>query len=161
MSINLEFLEIALGHRLVKANRIFFEIQGQLDKSVGALELEFDNCCLYLHGASDGETLLVDNKSWQDPFKEPLSPENHAFIKKYGKYAKISTNSFEIMGKVLTQFCLIQNQFGTIAGLELVFENSSIVFLVDCDEYYVMSKEDQRLNDWGLDFLETKRRYAV
>jgi len=161
MSLNLGFVEVLLGHRLIDAWQICYEFQGETDRTVAAVELKFNHAYLNLSGASNGENLQLSNEPWQDPFKEPLIQANQDYVKQYGKHLKASTNLFKNIGKNLTQYRLVQNQFQNIAGIELIFEESSSVFLVESDECYIMSKEDERISQWGFELIESTSQHVV
>ena len=44
---------------------------------------------------------------------------------------------------------LVRNPFGTLAGVVLVFAHTTVRFVVNCDESYVLTPEDPRFHEWG------------
>ena len=150
---HLTVLKGALGRRLVRAWRVFYEHNGSIATDSGPLELELDDgFVILLKGAGDGERLTVAAERWADPFVGPLSRENAQFVRQSGKWVRVEASLSNLqfpLGKRLSHMRLLKNRFGTEAGVAFDFEGEWVRFLVECDDDYVMSLDDERFLEWG------------
>lgn len=151
--VELKLLQRVVGRRLTSASRIVHEFAGQVDGDCGDLELTFDDgTIILLRGSGDGERLVMDGRAWVDPFEPPLSKENEAFVRQSGKAVRRDAQLIGAalpIGEVFENYRLVGNQFGTPAGVVMVFAGATVRFVVHCDESYVMTSDDPRFRDWG------------
>ena len=72
--------------RILGLRRVFYQVAGSLDTERGPIEVTLAGGQVFvLRAYIDADTLQVDNAAWDDPFAEPLSVENRAFVKECGK----------------------------------------------------------------------------
>lgn len=151
--MGLERLQRVVGRRLAAAGRIVHEFAAQVDADTGDLELTFDDgTVVLLRGGGDGERLVIDGCAWVDPSKRPLSEENEAFVRRSGKAVRRDAKLIgptPSVGEMFETYRLIRNQFGRVAGATLVFVHTTVRFVVNCDDSYVLTFEDPRFRDWG------------
>src|SRR4051812_33569970 len=83
-----------VDHQLLCVRRIFFTHAGKVERGSGPLELRFkDAGTLLFDVGPDGETLVVRDGPWQDPFEPgPLSLENRAWIAEHGKWTSFDVS---------------------------------------------------------------------
>lgn len=128
---------------------------GLVDGEDVFLELHFEtNKVVRLASGPNGETLRVDWDEWNDPFAEPLSPENRQFVMESGKWTAFDMSDMSpysaFMGKRIERVEAVQNKFGTFAGVVLSNSTGRIVFYVDCDEGFItFDTEDSKFVSRG------------
>ncbi len=140
-------IESVVGRDVASIERVFFEHSGAVDRQHGPLQFRFgDGSILRLDVANDGERLLVSCDEWQDPFVEPLSDENRAYVEECGKWILVSlSNAPEHAGLIGAKVCQvipIFNRFGTLAGAQFRIGSSVLNFFVDGDEADVVFGSD-------------------
>ena len=82
-----------VGRQILRIRRVFFTLGGKADRRAGPLELTFAPArTLLLDVGSDGETLIVREEPWQDPFEPPISTENHAWIAEHGQWKALDVS---------------------------------------------------------------------
>lgn len=134
-------LDDAIGQRIIRFNRIFYEYQGKIDQSSGELEIVFERFTILFGCFSDGQTLAVSEGRWIDSFQEPLSPENRNYVQTHGKWTRFDVSQEPAFSPLiqteLETYRLLENVFGILAGIELCFEGGSVFFAAYCDEEIV------------------------
>jgi hypothetical protein len=75
-----------IDFRITRVRRVHYVYRGVPDTDFGPLELAFGDRVVLLDNAADGEALRVRRQAWEDPFAEPLSGENRAFVEESGKW---------------------------------------------------------------------------
>jgi len=124
-----------------KICRIFYALGGAVEQGDGELELYFGDEVMRFSGAADGETLRAARDVWHDPFAAPLSANNETYVRDNGKWTRVDVSDLDpyatFIGKVIHGARWIRNDAGTITGVVLDTENSSLRFQVDCDECHV------------------------
>ncbi|MGX4736001.1 hypothetical protein [Kitasatospora griseola] len=79
--------DLPVGARLTRIRRIFFVQGARIDATNGPIELTFEDGAVRLFGSGpDGETLIVDQLAWVDPFAEPATEDNESFLIESGKW---------------------------------------------------------------------------
>lgn len=152
MQPDLATVEAFLGRKVVRVFRIFYECHGELDDTVGDLEIEFEGGKTLHLGGRVGEHLYVCTTPWVDPFAGELDAENLDYVREYGRFVRTDCSElrpFIPLGQAFVGFRLLRNRFDTAAGLELEFQTTVVVFIHECDESYVMSVNDERRLAWG------------
>ena len=135
-------LRPVLGKRIRGIFRVWYDFQGELDKSDGPIELDFsDDSVLVITGQSDGESLKVSNARWRDPFEPPISRENEDYISQYGRWRRVSVSDEEpykeFVGRSVAAIDLLENQFGRLAGAGIIAAGGSMYIVVEGDEDHV------------------------
>lgn len=83
-----EVVQTWAGRRITGARRIRYVDPDGSVSSDGPLELSFgDGRVCVLDAGSDGESLLIIDGYWRDPFAVPLSADNHDFIRESGRWS--------------------------------------------------------------------------
>ena len=135
------FRKIAVGRRIVSVARIFYYHRGIVDDSDGPLELTLDTATVLFDVASDGETAKIEFDRWLDPFPEPLSIENRAYVEACGCWRRMDCSDSwpysTVRGQLISGVCGLLNEFGHFAGVRIDTSNRSLWFVVKFDEAYV------------------------
>lgn len=129
-----------VGRSVTGVRRIFYEHQGSIDPTNGALELTLSDEATFLFDvASDGESLKVSYEPWQDPFTYPLSPENEAYVRESGKWTAVhaETGIEQVMGAQIEGCRLVNNAAKKVVGIQLLTTQADISARVEFDEFYV------------------------
>jgi hypothetical protein len=82
-----------LGKTVVGVRRILYVYQGAVTKDEGALELSFHDGSTALFDTAENGNMQVTSQPWVDPFAPPLSPENVAYVHRYGKWTAFDLTS--------------------------------------------------------------------
>lgn len=133
---------------LTRIERVHYLVHGALQEDSGPLQLKFESGrVIYLDSAGDGEALKLSFDEWIDPFFGKESGDNAAYIESHGKWTLVDVSESETyaryIGKQVTKLAVIVNRFGTLSGLELLFDTSPLLFWVDCDECFTSSDESE------------------
>ncbi len=155
----LDGLRRALGRRVERCARIVYVVADEEPANDGPLELGFvGGEVLLLDGASDGESLRISNEPWRDPFTEPLSAENREFVASHGAWRRQDVSSrwpySSLVGKAVADLVLLQNQFGRVAGVRILFEGGDLWFYVAGDEARVAWGPTSELVGWSQSAIE-------
>lgn len=119
------------------------------------LEIHFEDASVvYFKGASDGERLAIYPEPWEDPFAEPLSPENREFVRESGKWTKFDVSDQDsyagFIGKKVIMVESIHNDVGNLAGVALFAPDGVIQFFIDGDTGFVTCDiEDAYMKKWN------------
>lgn len=82
-----------VGEQLIRMRRIFFSHAGVVERGAGPLELTFGTGTVLLDVGGDGETLVLQDQPWQDPFEPgPLSAENQTWTAEHGKWTAVEVS---------------------------------------------------------------------
>jgi len=97
----------------------------------------------------NGEALRVKLAAWQDPFAGNLTLENQAFVDNHGKWRLQDVSMTEpyhsFIGQVLKVINPIVNQFGTLSGVQLGFDQTRLYFIVEFDECHILLDQESYL----------------
>lgn len=81
-------LTALVGQRPTRIRRVHFVSGGVADQANGPIELTLaDGTVLLFDAAADGEALSIRPEPWTDPFREPLSEENRAYLATHGRWS--------------------------------------------------------------------------
>ncbi len=132
-----------VGHRVVTASRIFYELAEFVDESRGGLELGFEGGrTVNFDGGSDGETLVLKTRPWADPFEGRMTPENQQFVDSSGKWSRFDVSNRQGYAQYIGATLLdVEPNFlisGALTSLALVFDDASTLRVgVSADETIV------------------------
>lgn len=95
-----------------------------------------------LDNAADGQTLRVRKQAWEDPFAEPLSAGNRAFVEKSGKWTAFDVSaegSFAaFIGDVLGSVEPVAAEDGAVTGVVLRTRSGGVIRVdAEADELFV------------------------
>lgn len=135
-------LSDTLGRTLVRIRRVLYTHRGAVTQGGGPLELTFaDGTAVVLDAGGDGESLAVVAGTWSDPFEEPLSEENRAFVEKSGKWAAFEVSARDpvrrAVGSQILQVEEVRNPSKKIVGARFQVGDIIIRVSVDSDELLV------------------------
>jgi hypothetical protein len=82
-----------VGSRITRVRRVHYVYRGVPDTDFGPLELTFWQPVRPVRQRWRWRTLRVRATAWEDPFAEPLSAENRAFVEKSGKWAAFDVSA--------------------------------------------------------------------
>lgn len=108
LSSDLSVLDDHVGQLVTRVRRVFFEVDGGCDRSVGALEISFDDgVSIVFDVAGNGQDISIKPRSWADPFEGKMTAENIEFVRRSGKWTAfdVSVDSpySSLIGKPLTK----------------------------------------------------------
>jgi hypothetical protein len=75
-----------VGRQMTRVRRIHYQFQGETNVSDGAIELTFTDETVVLCDAAADWTLEFYGAAWVDPFTEPLSESDRAYLEHYGRW---------------------------------------------------------------------------
>ena len=95
------------GRTITGIRRMWFEIRGWFDQTVGPLEITFDDgATVVLDAAANGQSLVVKLGPWEDPFEGKMTPENRQFVQSSGKWSAVDVRHespyVDLVGERLT-----------------------------------------------------------
>jgi hypothetical protein len=143
------------GRSVSNLSILAYEHHGELSREDTPLQMSFESGeVLLLDGMSNGEALRANLTAWRDPFAGNLTPENQAFVDNHGKWKLQDVSMIEpyhaLIGQALKRINPIVNQFGTLSGVQLGFDQAKLYFIVEFDECHILSEqESQRLAEKG------------
>ncbi|MGB9112019.1 MAG: hypothetical protein WCF24_04750 [Acidimicrobiales bacterium] len=137
-----ESLSQLVGSRVLRVSRIFYQHEGDLDRTRGPLQLHFDDgTTIMFDVARDGERLSLDEEEWIDPFRLPLTPENAEFVRVSGKWTAIEIGDDEpwhaAIDSPLEGIVPILSPNGATVGVVLAIGKLSVEALIEGDEIFV------------------------
>lgn len=96
---------------------------------------------MVLDACGDGESLSVTAGTWSDPFEEPLSEENRAYVEKSGKWTvfEVSDNDplRRVIGGRVVRVDEIKNPWQKVVGAQIRVGDTTVKVIVDSDELVV------------------------
>jgi hypothetical protein len=131
-----------IGSRITRVRRIHYVYRGVPDTDFGPLELTVGGRVVLLDNAADGETLRVRTQAWKDPFAEPMTGENRAFVEESGKWAAFDVSAqgafATFIGDVLASVETVLADSGKVTGMILQTERGGVVRVdVEADELFL------------------------
>ena len=130
-----------IGKRIEALARVLYEYEGHIEGDEGALELVLDGETFLFEADADGEGLRLREQAWMDPFEEPLSDENRAYVEEYGRWCRVDCSRtkpyVDLCGQKITDACALLNEFGKVGGVRISVSTRSMWFAVQADESYV------------------------
>ena len=111
-------LTALVGQRISGVRRILYVgPDGQIGRT-GAIELtSSDGTVVVLDSGADGESIRVTGLRWADPFGEPLSLENRAWVDKVGKWSAFNVRDDP-------EYAALAGD--TVLSVDPVYENDTI-----------------------------------
>lgn len=136
-------LESAKGQTVAAVGQILYAHNGVVNYSDCMLQLTMeDSSIVLLSGGSDGASLRVNDKLWIDPFSEPLSKENQAFVCTSGKWTFFDMSAQEgmaaLVGARLHAARPIRDETSTIRGVQLHVGTERLNYVVEGDEGFLI-----------------------
>lgn len=137
-----EGLAQIIGNAILGIRRIWYVLEGKVVSSRGALELTFkDGRAATLDVGPDGEALSVIGSRWEDPFTEPLSEENRAFVERSGKWTAFDVSTEppyrELVGHTVERVEPLLTSTGKIRGATLFTSTGALRTEVQADDLTV------------------------
>jgi hypothetical protein len=136
-------VETFIGKRIVRIRRIFYELEGVVERHEGPVELSFaDGEMVWFDVGPDGESLAVLNGCWVDHFAPPLSPENEEYIRTHGKYSAFDVGEEAGYRDLVNENIadvrrLVEERRSKIVGLVIIFSVGQLRIEVEADDLYV------------------------
>lgn len=115
-----------VGKKLTRVRRAFYVHQGEVERSFGDVELQFDSDeIVLLDSGANGYSVDVAYHEWRDPFAGELTPENQEFVATHGKWSIFDVSMEEpfhaLLGGALQDVCEIigykEQRIGYIFGV--------------------------------------------
>ncbi len=112
----------------------------------------FDDCQLQLTmhdeslirflGASDGQTVVISDAPWVDPFAAQETPENNAYIEKHGKWAIFNRSTLApwcaVVGRKFGNAEILVDADEDARGVTFDFGDLQLSYVVDSDEGFII-----------------------
>ena len=139
----LRSIQQVIGLTVLGIRRVFYELRGEMNQTVGALELNLsEGRTLLLDAGPDGESLKLQEQAWEDPFaEERLTPENRAFIARSGKWTAVDVSDDPayrpVLGGLILQANPILAETNKVVGLVLRTNCGDLRAEVEADDLYV------------------------
>jgi len=128
------------GETILGISRLAYVYQDEIDRNDGDVEL-VTTAGDFLLGSVNGDDLRVLIGRWEDPFKEPLSEENLAYVHDHGCWRMFDcceTDPYrEMIGQQMDEVQLLRNQFDDVAGVMILAGRVAMWFVVYGDECHV------------------------
>ena len=139
-----QIIQPLLGQYVSQLSILIYEHHGELWWENTPLQMSFESGeVLLLDGMSNGEALRANLTAWRDPFAGNLTPENQAFVDNHGQWKLQDVSMMEpyhsLIGQALRRINPIVNQFGTLSGVQLGFDQAKLYFIVEFDECHILS----------------------
>jgi hypothetical protein len=103
-----------VGGVVSRVRQLKYEFGGNIDSepNEGTVELIFEDGSLLLcKSRLDGETVVIGDRPWIDPFAPPLSPENEEFVRTCGKLTRYDVSDTapfaDLIGRKLENIAVI------------------------------------------------------
>ena len=111
-------LTALVGQRISGVRRILYVgPDGQVGRT-GAIELtSSEGTVVVLDSGADGESMRVTGQRWTDPFGEPLSPENRAWVDRVGKWSAFDVGDDPEYAALAA---------GTVLSVDPIYENDTV-----------------------------------
>jgi len=109
---------------VTRVRRVFYVFGDEVDRDSGPVELTFsDGTAVLFDAGADGEALAVRCGEWDDPFAEPLSEENRAFVRDHGKWTAFDVTTEDpparLVGNPITAYDETRTAAGKLTGVTL------------------------------------------
>jgi hypothetical protein len=132
-----------VGQQIVTIEQGFYVFDGVIKQSECLLQVRLDGgFTVHFWRRSDGETVRIVAAPWEDPFAEPLSDENRAFVEQCGKWTLFNTsatpNMAPLVGHTIRSVSLVRDHRGKMRGVQLEISSALLTYLVDGDEGFVV-----------------------
>jgi hypothetical protein len=132
-----------VGLTVISVRRIEYVAKATVGSSGGPFELRFANGeAVTFDAGANGETLSSTMGIWDDPFAEPLSDENRAYVDEVGKWTPIDVTHTEpfarIVGIPILEARQIRNHECRLVGVEIIVEGIIALLRVGSDELSVI-----------------------
>jgi hypothetical protein len=137
-----ETLTGLIGKRIASIRRLLYVFAGKVDSDIGPVELTLSDGSIFLFNVgSDGASLRVDEEGWQDPFEEPLSPENREFVERSGKWTAFDVSSKQpynaLIDRTVVDVQPIMGQLHKIVGAGIITDIGTLRVTIAFDEVLV------------------------
>lgn len=132
-----------IEQRIVTIEQAFYVFNDAITQSDCLLQVRVESdFIIHFLGGVDGETVRIVDAPWEDPFVEPLSDENRAFVEQCGKWTLFDTSATPHMAPLvehtIRSISLVHDQRGIRRGVELEIGSTLLTYLVDGDEGFVV-----------------------
>jgi hypothetical protein len=130
------------GKSVTGVRRVWYVLRGEIDRSVGPIELAFaDGSVLLLDAGPDGEALAVSTARWVDPFAPPLSHENERFVETSGKWTAFNVSDVTpysaLVGAVVDDMQPQMSARGKLIGVTVHAGTRAVRAVVEADEILI------------------------
>ncbi len=135
-------LQACTGRTITSIRRVWFEIRGQYDQTVGPLEITFDDgATVVLDAAANGQSLVVKLGTWEDPFEGKMTPENRQFVQSSGKWSAVDVRHespyLDLVGERLTCVTPISVGVDDVTGAIMTIGKHEVRAEVEADNLVV------------------------
>ena len=119
------------GHTITNLRRIWYVLGDEVHRHEGWIEVTSQDLTLLVKGASDGTRLGVLPGPWTDPFALPLSPDNVAYLARFGTLRAFDVSGDDpyrlLIGEVVLEVKPSVNEDGQIFGVAVSFRGHELL----------------------------------
>lgn len=131
-----------VGRRVIRIRRVHYVKPDQKTGATGPIEFTFVDAELVLIDVGpDGDGLRLSTGAWHDPFVEPLSAENRAYVEEVGKWTAFDVTADELYASLIGEAVRWVHPGdaagGSVASLALGFPSSTVDIRAQADELHV------------------------
>jgi hypothetical protein len=131
-----------IGKVIAGIRRIRYVVGGQVISPRGAIELTFnEGSTVTLDAGPDGEAMAVRDSRWTDPFEEPLSRANRAFVEQSGKWTAFDVSTEppyrELIGQTVDRVEPLLSPSGKVRGATIFTPAGTVHIEVEADDLSV------------------------
>jgi hypothetical protein len=142
-------LDAMIGGQIVGLARVFYVYKGAVEELDGELELRFPDRIARFRGGSDGEKLLIQDSPWVDPFVQPMSEVNTAYVESSGKWTRFEKTEdppySSFVGSRVIGVDPVLTIAGKLIGCLIRTSSGDINVLAEWDEIHVtLSVQDEK-----------------
>lgn len=135
-----------VGGIVSQVHRLRFELGGDVvsGPNEGSVEVRFeDGAVLLCECAPDGETIVVRDTAWVDPFAGTLSTENEEFVRTSGKWFRHDVSDeapfADTISRTVVDIAAIVGTTGKRYGLVLNVSGFLLALYANADELRVQA----------------------
>lgn len=131
------------GKHIASLRRVHYVKPDGTHAETGPLEMTLnDGPTILMTVGPDGDTLLVSEGPWLDPFAGPLSPENRSYIRQVGKWTCFDVTTMEpyasLVGQRISSVETGFDRTGKLRAATVRTGSAAVVIYVEADELVVM-----------------------
>jgi hypothetical protein len=115
-----------VGRKISRIRRVHYVFQGEANTSDGAIELTFSDGSVVMCDAAADWMLEFFGAPWTDPFVEPLSDDDRAYVDRYGRW-----RAYDVTDQVPYSWLVRQTIRQAIPQLNAMLEQTGLMIRTD------------------------------
>ncbi len=110
-----------VGREIARVRRLQYVFEGEANTSDGAIELTFADGYVVMCDSAADWTLEFFGAAWVDPFRDPLSESDRAYVARYGRWCAVDVSDRapyrSLVGRTVQQAIPQLNELLELTGL--------------------------------------------